>query len=336
MREAKKQPGIAEVAAAAGVSVTTVSHVLSGRRPVSAATRALVETVIKELGYRPNPSARGLRTQRSESIALIVPDLTNPFYTLVAAGLQDVLMESGYLLSITDAAQPGRALPEVVRHVLARRVDGIVLASYGATDDDIASIAETGTKLVRLGSRFRADFGDVVRADDVGGMHDVVDHLLARGYRRIGLVNGEYDAQPSQMRLEGYTRALREAGRAADPDLIHFGTFSRAGGAAGARRLFDSAHPPDAIVGGNDLIAVGVMDAARERGLATPRDVAITGYDDIEAASLVTPALTTVHNPAREIGRTCARMLLDRLAGKYDDVAREVVLAHRLVIRESS
>ncbi|MFB9963452.1 LacI family DNA-binding transcriptional regulator [Sinosporangium siamense] len=332
-----RRPDIAAVAAAAGVSVTTVSHVLSGRRPVSDATRAKVEAVIERLGYRPNPSARSLRTDRSESVALIVPDITNPFYPAVAAGLQDVLLGQGYLLSVNDAALPSRALREVVRHVLARRVDGIVLASYGATDDDIAEIARSGTKLVRLGGRFRAEFGDVVRADDVGGMHDVVSHLIERGYARIAFVNGERDAHPSRIRLEGYERAMREAGREIDPELIVSTTFTRAGGVEGATTLLErSTSRPDAIVCGNDLIAVGVLDVTRRLGLSVPGDLAITGYDDIEAASLVTPALTTVHNPAREIGRTCARMLLDRLAGDYDDVAREVVLAHRLIVRESS
>ncbi|SDH28699.1 LacI family transcriptional regulator [Sinosporangium album] len=336
MTQVGRRPDIAAVAAAAGVSVTTVSHVLSGRRPVSEATRAKVEAVIEELGYRPNPSARSLRTHRSESVALIVPDITNPFYPAVAAGLQDVLLGKGYLLSVNDAALPSRALPEVVRHVLARRVDGIVLASYGATEQDIAEIARSGTKLVRLGGRFRAEFGDVVRADDVGGMHDVVSHLIERGYQRIAFVNGEQDAHPSRIRLEGYERAMREADRAIDPDLILSTTFTRAGGVEGATALLARSPRPDAIVCGNDLIAVGVLDVTRRLGLSVPGDLAITGYDDIEAASLVTPALTTVHNPAREIGRTCARMLLDRLAGDYDDVAREVVLAHRLVVRESS
>ncbi|WP_081937819.1 LacI family DNA-binding transcriptional regulator [Streptosporangium roseum] len=336
MTNVSGRPDIAAVAEAAGVSVTTVSHVLSGRRPVSDATRAKVEAVIKELGYRPNPSARSLRTHRSESIALIVPDITNPFYPAVAAGLQDVLLTKGYLLSVSDAALPSRALPEVIRHVLARRVDGIVLASYGATDQDITEIARSGTKLVRLGGRFRAEFGDVVRADDVGGVHDVVSHLIERGYQRIAFVNGERDAHPSRIRLEGYERAMREAGRLIDPDLIHAGTFTRAGGVEGAQLLLSRSPRPDAIVCGNDLIAVGVLDVTRRLGLSVPGELAVTGYDDVEAASLVTPALTTVHNPAREIGRTCARMLLDRLSGDYDDVAREVVLAHRLIVRESS
>ncbi|MEU6786496.1 LacI family DNA-binding transcriptional regulator [Nonomuraea angiospora] len=336
MKEAGRRPDIAAVAAAAGVSVTTVSHVLSGRRPVSARTRAKVEAVIDELGYRPNPSARSLRTDRSESIALIVPDLTNPFYPLVAAGLQDVLMSSGYLLSVTDAALPSRALPEVVRHVLARRVDGIVLATYGATDQDIDKIAKSGTKLVRLGGRFRAEFGDIVRADDTSGVHDIVSHLIDRGYQRIAFLNGEPHAHPSQIRLEGYERAMREAGRPIQPELIHSGTFTRAGGVEGARILLSRSPRPDALVCANDLIAVGALDVTRQLGLSVPGDVAVTGYDDIEAASLITPALTTVLNPAREIGRTCARLLLDRLAGEYDDTAREIVLAHRLIVRDSS
>ncbi|MFI6737683.1 substrate-binding domain-containing protein [Nonomuraea sp. NPDC050451] len=143
-------------------------------------------------------------------------------------------------------------------------------------------------------------------------------------------------AHPSQIRLEGYERALREAGRPILPELIHSGTFTRAGGVEGAKVLLARSPRPDALVCANDLIAVGALDVTRQLGLSVPGDVAVTGYDDIEAASLITPALTTVLNPAREIGRTCARLLLDRLAGEYDDTAREIVLAHRLIVRDSS
>lgn len=328
--------GISDVAAAAGVSTTTVSHVLSGNRPVRASTRAQVEAAIRELGYRPDPSARSMRTQRTESVALVVPDITNPFFPQLAAGVQDILHPEGYLISVSDAALPTRSLEDVVRHVLARRMDGIVMAPHGAGRQDFVRIVRSGAKLVRLSGSTDEDLGDIVRSDDVAGLAGVVTHLVQRGYRRIAFINGEETAEPGRLRAAGYRQGLKEAGRTYDPRLVRAESFTRAGGVAGARHLLQGVDRPDAIVCGNDLVAVGAMDAVRTAGLSVPGDIAITGYDDIEAAALLSPALTTVHNPARAIGRACARMLLDRLANGHDGPARETVLPNRLIVRESS
>ncbi|WP_211716278.1 LacI family DNA-binding transcriptional regulator [Nocardiopsis sp. MG754419] len=328
--------GIADVAATAGVSVTTVSHVLSGRRPVSDRTKAKVLRVIDELGYRPDPSARGLRTGRSEAVALVVSDVTNPFYPLMAAGLQEVLQPEGFLISVCVAQGTSHDLDTVIRHLLNRRVDGIVMASLNAQEHHFNAITAAGTALVRLSGELDPRFGDIVRADDTGGMADVVTHLLERGYRRIGMVNGDPDSSPGRLRLAGYRRALRDFGLESDENLITTGPFTRAGGARGAHRLLGMDPMPQALVCGNDLMAVGALDAIRERGLSVPGDIAVTGYDDIEAASLLSPRLTTVHNPAFEIGRACARLFLDRLSGSSVEGVREVVLPQKLIVREST
>ncbi len=328
--------GIADVAARAEVSVTTVSHVLSGRRPVSERTKAKVLRIIEELGYRPDPSARGLRTGRSESVALVVSDVTNPFYPLLAAGLQDVLQPEGFLISVCAAQGTGDDLDVVVRHLLDRRVDGVVMASLNAQEHHFAAISAAGTALVRLSGELDPRFGDIVRADDTGGMADVVTHLLERGYRRIGLVNGDPDSAPGRLRQAGYVRALRDFGLGEDPSLIVSEAFTRSGGSRGAHTLLELDPVPEVLVCGNDLMAVGAMDALRDRGLSVPGDVAVTGFDDIEAASLISPPLTTVHNPAFEIGRACGRLFLDRLSGGPVDGVREVVLPQKLIVREST
>ncbi len=329
--------GIADVAARAGVSITTVSHVLSGRRPVSDRTKAKVLQVVDDLGYRPDPSARGLRTGRSQAVALVVSDVTNPFYPLMAAGLQEVLQPEGFLISVCVAQGTTQDLDSVVRHLIDRRVDGIVMAALSAEERHFADITAAGASLVRLSGDLDPRFGDIVRADDTGGMADMVAHLLDRGYRRIGLVNGDLNTPPGRLRLAGYRRAFREFGLEVDESLVTSGPFTRSGGALGARTLLDLDEPPRALVCGNDLMAVGALDAVREKGLSVPGDVAVTGYDDIEASSLLSPGLTTVHNPAFEIGRACARIFLDRLAGEASDGGvREVVLPQKLIIREST
>ncbi|MEU9332908.1 LacI family DNA-binding transcriptional regulator [Streptomyces sp. NPDC048290] len=325
------------MASEAGVSVTTVSHVISGRRPVSPTTRARVEDVIRRLGYQANPTARGLRTRRTATLALVVPDITNPFNTEVAAGMQEVALARDYLTVVCEAPMNGRHLPDVLRQLTDRRVDGIVLGRYGATRRDLNRIAATGTKLVRFGRRLSEGPGDVVRADETEGTRTLVQHLIrTRGCRRVGFIGGEPGVEPGGERHEGYRRALTEAGLDVPEDLVAWTGFTREGGRTGARSLLAADSPPQALVCANDLIAIGALDVARERGLTVPGDLAITGYDDIEAASLVSPALTTVFNPGRDMGRAAARLLLERLEDGEDGAAREVILAQRLIPRESA
>ncbi|MCJ1697170.1 LacI family transcriptional regulator [Rathayibacter caricis] len=326
--------GIRDVAAAAGVSVSTVSHVLSRNRPVAPATRLRVEAAIAELGYSAHPGAAQLRSGRTNTIALVVPTLENPFYPLVAGGMQDVLVPRGLFLSITDSSGIGRS-EATLRQLISRRVDGVVAAPYGITATILQELSSAGIPFVTLG-RTVASGGDVVHTDDAEGVRAVTEHLLGRGYRRIAFVGGDENATTTTERLQGFERAHGDAGRPIVASDIRFESFTREGGRAGAAALMEGADRPDAIVAANDLIAIGVLDAARERGLRVPEDLAVTGYDDIDAASLVSPALTTVENPAREIGRACARLLLERLDGDTAGVTRTVALSHRLVVRQSS
>ncbi|WP_223692030.1 LacI family DNA-binding transcriptional regulator [Leifsonia poae] len=333
----KKPSGIAAVAEEAGVSVSTVSQVLGGNRPVSAQTRTRVEAAIDKLDYRPHPGARSLRSHRTESVALIVPDITNPFYPLVAAGMQDVLLPAGYLLSVNDAALPSANIGEVLRHVLARRVDGIALGTYGLSEADLARIADSGTRVVALGRDVEIAGSDYVESDDESGFAKVVEHLLSTGRRRIAFIGGEENAHPNVLRLRGYRSTLSAAGHATAADDAVFTAFTREGGREGVDALFARNGGWDAVVCANDLIAIGAIERLRELGRSVPGDVAVTGYDDIDAAALISPSLTTVENPAREIGRTAARLLLTRFAETDEGAATQhITLSNRLVIRGST
>ncbi|PUB25265.1 LacI family transcriptional regulator [Promicromonospora sp. AC04] len=326
--------GIRDVAEAAGVSVSTVSQVVTGRRPVAAATRARVEAAITRLGYRAHPGASQLRGGRTGTIALIVPTLENPFYPLVAVGMQDVLVPRNILLTVTDASGMDRSASAIHR-LLSRRVDAMVAAPFGLPESSLAELHDAGIPFVSLG-KAPPGGGDFVHTDDVSGAREVTTHLIERGRRRIAFLGGEESVVPTQQRLEGYQAALRAAGLPVRGDDVVFEEYTREGGRKGAATLLDRDDRPDAIVAANDLIALGVLDATRARGLRVPDDVAVTGYDDIEAASLVSPPLTTIENPAREIGRACARLLLERLDGMVTDVARTVALSTRLIVRDSS
>ncbi|WP_344892991.1 LacI family DNA-binding transcriptional regulator [Nonomuraea antimicrobica] len=325
-----------EVAARAGVSVTTVSHVLSGRRPVAESTRTRVLQVIEQLGYQPDTLARGLRTRRTMTVGLLVPDLTNPFYPMVLRGLNDVLVPAGYHAIVCDTDGTREQELAFLREMATRRVDGMVIAPFQLTRKDLLSHAKA-VPLVRLGDGpLDADLGDLVSSGGEDGMAQMVRYLLERGSRRVAYIGGPRHTGPSDRREAGFHRALAEAGRVAGDDLVIRGGFTRDAGREAAEVLLNRADRPDAIACANDLIAIGVLDAARKLDLSVPGDLAVTGYDDIDAASLVTPALTTVVNPAREVGRACGEALLRRLTADGAEPYREVVIANSIVRRDSA
>ncbi|GAA0380446.1 hypothetical protein Acor_02000 [Acrocarpospora corrugata] len=333
----RERVSIVRVARVAGVSATTVSHTLNGRRPVAAETRDRVLEAIRQLGYRPNVLARGLRTNRSQTVGLVIPDITNPFYPALARGLQDVLRPAGYdeIISNTDGDR-GRERA-AIEQMIARQVDGLAFAVFHTHAEDLRPAIEAGIPVVRLGGTLVQDGVDLVHSDDEGGAAEATRYLLGRGYRRIGFVCGPGAEGPAAERVAGYRSALAAAGVAAGPELVAYTHFSRHGGGAGVSRLLDLAEPPDAVLCANDLMAIGALDAAGGRGLAVPGDLAVMGFDDIDAASLVRPRLTTMANPAREIGRACGMRLLERLSGEPAAlIPMEIVIPARLVERESA
>jgi LacI family transcriptional regulator, galactose operon repressor len=324
---------IGEVAELAKVSPTTVSHVLSGNRPVATATRSRVEHAIAELGYRPNGLARSLRTQRSDTIALIIPDITNPYYPVMARGLDDAMAGRYRTLICNTDARREREL-EFAADVSDRLVDGIVIVAFRIEGPDLADILANGMPVVSLGENVNDPRVDVVLTDDEHGAFEATQHLLGKGHRRIGMIRGAEGTGLS--RETGYLRALEAGGVASDPGLSAIGGWTRPGGCQAMKTLLALRDPPSGVFCANDLMAIGAMDAARESGLSLPRDLALVGYDDIEAAALVHPPLTTVMNPAYEAGRTAGGLLLDRMEGRYTGEHREVVLRSQLVERESA
>jgi LacI family transcriptional regulator len=324
---------IAEVASAAGVSRTTVSHVVTGNRPVAPATRVRVEEVIRELGFRPNGLARSLRVRRSDTVALIIPDITNPFYPVLARGLEDALPDRHRtLICNTDAARD-REL-DFVADAFDRHVDGMIVVAFHLGASDLEEIVRSGLPIVSVGGAIDDPRVDSVRTDDEHGAFEATRFLIDRGHRRIGLIRGAEG--PGVRRMAGYHRALEDAGVASDPSLVVVADWTRQGGREAMLRLADEPERPTAVFCANDLLAIGAMDAAAARGLSIPGDLALVGFDDIEAAALVSPPLTTVLNPAYEAGQAAGRLLLDRLSGRYDGERRSIVLRSRLVERRSA
>jgi LacI family transcriptional regulator len=324
---------IADVARAAGVSTTTVSHVLTGKRPVAAATRERVQTAVAQLHYRPNHVARNLRVGSSQMIAVVVPDITNPFYAQLTRGLADALgSDYGTWVCNTDGSAARER--QYVGDVLARGVDGLVMTSVERDSARATALTRYDTPVVSLGESIDHPLVDRVIAADGEASRSAVEHLVARGAQRVGMISGP--AGQGQSRVAGYHEGLHQAGLRTPRQLLVHADWTRSGGRAAMHRLMRGANRPDAVFCANDLMAIGALDAARELDLLVPDDVRLVGFDDVEAASLVSPALTTIANPAYETGWSAGKLVLDRLQGRHSGSRRTVVLPCRLIVRESS
>lgn len=327
---------IQAVAAAAGVSKTTVSHVLSGNRPVSAATRRRVEKVMEDLGFTPNFFAQALNHNRSNSIALIAQDITNPFYPALARGLQAAVSAQNQVVMLFDAGAAQDGLTHAfVTDTIQRRADGVVVA-VSDVDDDITRLLTADIPVVAVGSGASSLPIDWVTADDERIAADAVMHLHLLGHRRIATITGPLAFTPGKPRHVGYVRAMQDLELPIDPALIQHGEWTRESGFQAMRRLLAVRERPSAVFCANDLMAIGALDAAHQAGLSVPDDIAIVGVDDIDAASLVRPALTTVSIPAEEIGRAAGELLLHRIAEGVTSTHRHVLVQHKLIIRESA
>jgi LacI family transcriptional regulator len=325
---------IAEVAEAAQVSKTTVSHVLSGNRPVADPTRVRVEAAVRELGYRPDGLARSLRTRRTQMVALLIPDITNPFYPLVARGLENGIGNAYRAFICNTDGIPLRE-KEFLEEMTDRRADGVVLDSFGMNRNEIENLTSPATAVVRIGTTIVNDPGyDTVHADDEHGAFDATAHLIAGGHRRIAMVRGPKGAGGE--RNKGYERALAENGIDLDPALQFSGDWTRAGGSLAGKHLLSLLDPPTAIFCANDLMAFGILDACKEMAVKVPDELAVVGFDDVGSAAVISPPLTTVSNPAYETGLLAGLLLRDRMTGEYQGPARTVTLPCRLIERNST
>lgn len=319
---------IEDVAARAGVSPTTVSHVFSGRRPVNEATRNHVRRVAEQLGYRANAVASSLRTQRTNTVMIVLPDLTNPFYPVFARGVQDTLRAGGYhtLICNTDSLEAEeRAFLE---DAMSRRVDGVVFAGFWVPPEDLLVLTNAGMAVTNLGQ----GLGDVdsILSGDIVAVGQMTEYLAGKYGSDLALIDGPENTLVAQARAHAFVMAA--PGR----HEIVSEEFTRDGGRRGMRRLLDGPHPPRAVFCANDLLALGALDVARERRLAVPADIAVAGYDDIEAASLVQPSLTTVRNRSYDLGVAGGELLLSRMTGNYSGDGRTVLVQAEIVVRESA
>jgi len=327
---------MADVAAAAGVSPTTVSHALSGKRAVSEATRARILQVVDDLGYRPNAVAQSLRSQKTKTVGFLVVDISNPYYPAVARAVHDGLAAAGYVSLIGITYGEADAEETVLRDMVARKVDGLIMQPMSLSASRIRQIVGPNMPVVLISDDQGQLFADQVETDDARGIAEAVRYLHEKGIDDVGFVSGPDGRTPGATRLTAFRAAADALGVRVLDDWIEHAPFTRDGGFAAGSRLLASGSRPRAIVCANDVLAVGVIDAARLAGLRVPDDVAIVGFDDIETADLISPRLTTVVNPAAMVGLTCAEALLRRFDAGPDEAYRRQSLSTHLVARESA
>jgi LacI family transcriptional regulator len=335
----RRRPTQVDVARAAGVSQAMVSYVVNDNATITVpeSTRQRILAAIAELGYVPDSSARRLRTRKTLTIAVVIPDITNPFYPAFQRGIQDVAGRHGYdVLTYNTDADP-EIEARCLRSVQQGRVDGMIAVLFHQTAVALRPLLERGIAVVRL-EAVRKEAGawpiDNVYVDSVAASRTIVSYLIGRGHRRIGLLAGHRGPRPA--RAIGYLQALNEHGIAMDEALVREGDFREAGAQMVMRELLALASPPTAVYAVNDVMAIGALIAVRDAGLRVPDDVAIAGFDDIPAAKYVSPSLTTIAQRPEQLGRRAAEMLLERLSGAAPDHGRCEEMPYELIVRGSA
>jgi LacI family transcriptional regulator len=326
---------ISDVARQAGVSTVTVSRVLNNAPNVNQATRHRVEQAIQELGYVPDVAARSLRSKRTRSLALILPDITNSFWTTVARGVEDAAQSSGYAVLLCNTDENRTKQARYLDLVASRRVDGVIIAPFDSNVQNIRTLRDREIATVLVDRRIEGWETDSVRGDSVGGAQALVRHLIGLGHTRIAMISGPADTSTAQDRVEGYRAALMGAGIDPNPALIRQGEFRASSGEQLLGQLLDEGLRPTATFAANNAIAMGVIDAVARRGRRIPHDLALVCFDDFDAASHLFPFLTVAVQPAYEMGVRAAQLLLSRVETGATLAPRHILLPVRLIIRHS-
>lgn len=316
----------------------TVSRVVNDSPRVSPDTRRRVEAVIAELGYVPNRLARGLIRRKTGAIGLIVPDVANPFFTLVVRGAEEVAWRAGYHVMLCNTQGDLERERGYLEDMLAFQVEGLLIAPAGdRSRPHLRLLARNKVPFVLVDRSVSGFDADLVQGDSVAGARRLVEHLIELGHRRIAMVTETVEVSTARDRLQGYRDALEAAGIEALPELVaETSAIDIAGAVDATLRLLELPEPPTAIFAVNNMAAVAVAEAARARGLEIPGDVALVCFDDIEAASRLHPFLTAMVQPAETFGTIATQLLLDRFAGRVGERRRIVVLPADFVVRESS
>jgi DNA-binding LacI/PurR family transcriptional regulator len=327
-----------DVAKEAGVSLGTVSNVLNNLPSVSEENRQRVFEAIDKLKYRPNSTARALKTKTSRSLGLIIPNITNPFYPELARGAEDAARKYGYSIFLCNNDRDIEKEREYVNILSEKNVDGLILVKPQITSQEINELKERcNIVLVDVDDVF-VQGCDSINVDDYMGSINALEYLYKLGHRKIAFISGMLESKSSTSRMSAYMEFLKKHEIKLEEELIIKGKYDWISGYDCTIDILKRGHVPTAIFAANDLMAIGAMKAVREMKLSVPKDISVIGFDDIEMSSLCTPQLTTVRQPKYEIGVKSVEMIFERFKSRnsneiYKD--NTVMMETELVIRES-
>ena len=329
-------PTIRDVAKLAGVAPITASRVISKSGYASEEVRQRVNQAAEQLGYVPNFLARSLRSKRTHTLALILTDITNPFWTTVARGVEDAASEEGYNVIFCNTDESASKQNSYLEAMIQKQVDGILLVPARSEESPISFLHQQNVQVVLLDRRLPLLESDVVRCDSFGGAYQLVKLLVKLGHRRIAILGGPSGVSSADDRVAGYRRALHEAGLQPEDHLIFYGDFSLESGFQMTRSLLALPSRPTALFAGNNFIAIGALKTLHDAGLAVPEDMSVVSFDDLPAAILVDPFLTVAAQPAYEMGQRATRRLLECLNGQNCDEVQDIVLPVSIIERKST
>jgi len=326
---------ISDVAKLAGVSPVTVSRVINNADNVSPATRARVEQAIAELGYVPSGVAKSLRLKRTKTLALIVPDIQNSFWTTVARGVEDAAHSRGYSIFLCNTDENAEKQRHYLEVVISQRADGVIIAPSDNKIENLDLLRKRRIPTVVMDRYIDGWDVDTVMGDSVSAARALVKHLIDLGHTRIAMISGPQTTSTSTDRIIGYRIALAEAGIEYDPELIRIGEYRSISGERLTHQLLENENRPTAIFAANNVIALGVIDALNAHGMRVPQDMALVSFDDLPNTSRLFPFLTVAVQPAYDLGANAAQLLLSRLESDQLPAPRHVILPTRLIIRHS-
>jgi LacI family transcriptional regulator len=326
---------ISDVAKLAGVSYQTVSRVINNKPEVSPATRQRVLGVIEQTGYRPSGLARGLATSRTATIGMVVPDISNPFFSDIARGIETTAYNRGYNVFLCNTDEDPERELNVLYSLDQKQVDGVVLCGMRQKSPALLDVLALFSAVVMVNRLLDDASYPAVMIDNAGGAREAVRHLLKLGRAAIGFLVGPAFSYSAVQRRQGYQEAMNEAGIAIDEKRIRYCAPTVDGGECAARKLLQSHPEINALFCHNDLVAVGAIQACKTLGRRVPEDVAIIGFDDIHLAALVTPSLTTCRVPRVEMGRQAISLLLQQIEGEHLDTPI-ITVSPQLILRDSA
>lgn len=330
-------PTIRDVAKRAGVASMTVSRVINDSGYVSDETRAKVEAAILELGYVPNMLGPSLRFNQTKTIALIITDITNPFWTTVARGAEDAANEDAYSVILCNTDESLEKQEQYVDMLLKRRIDGILFVPADDSPDSVEMIRSQNVNVVVLDRQIPGvENLDLVRGDSFGGAYDLALHLVELGHKDIAILSGPKHISTSIERVSGFSQAMRESGLDHNLNNIYWGSFSQSVGFDIAMKALQSMPRPTALLAVNNFIANGALRAVAAAGLMVPDDVSVVSFDDIPENINPTPFLTVAVQAAYDMGYQAAKLLLARLSDEGPDECQEIILPTRIVVRSST